>query len=221
MRDRSTPLSAETLAGLAWEKMAGLLPCVVQDAATLQVLMLGYMNREAAEASLASGRVTFFSRSKERLWTKGETSGAWLELVSLHGDCDDDALLALARPAGPTCHLGTVSCFSEADAPGLGLLARLEQTIAARAGADPAESYTARLLGRGIKRIAQKVGEEGVETALAAAAGETAELESEAADLVFHLLVLLHAKGSSLEGVLAHLAARQGMAAPPAPQPPA
>ncbi|MDZ7789087.1 MAG: bifunctional phosphoribosyl-AMP cyclohydrolase/phosphoribosyl-ATP diphosphatase HisIE [Xanthomonadales bacterium] len=187
---------------LDWNKGDGLLPAIVQDADDGRVLMLGYMNAEALDATRDSGRVTFFSRSKQRLWTKGETSGNHLAFVQGFADCDRDTLLVLARPQGPTCHTGTDTCFGNTRPPAVGFLAELERTIRARAGADPEESYTARLLAEGVKRCAQKVGEEGVEVALAAAAGERRELESEAADLLYHLLVCLQSAGSDLESVV-------------------
>ena len=193
---------------LDWAKMDGLVPAIAQDAATGEVRMLGYCNRAALEATLATRVVTFFSRSRSALWVKGETSGNRLELVDARADCDSDAILLLVRPIGPTCHTGTDSCFGDAGPPGAGFVATLAQTIADRAAADPDASYTARLLAQGIKRIAQKVGEEGVETALAAVTGDSAELESEAADLVYHLLVLLKASGSSLDKVVAELRRR-------------
>ena len=193
---------------LDWAKMDGLVPAIAQDAATGEVRMLGYCNRAALEATLATRVVTFFSRSRSALWVKGETSGNRLELVDARADCDSDAILLLVRPIGPTCHTGTDSCFGDAGPPGAGFVATLAQTIADRAAAGPADSYTARLLAQGIKRIAQKVGEEGVETALAAVAGDSAELESEAADLIYHLLVLLEVSGSSLEQVVAELRRR-------------
>lgn len=189
-------------------KGGGLVPVVVQDAATLQVLTLAYMDRAALEETVASGEATFFSRSRGGRWRKGETSGNRLKVAAITADCDGDALVLAVRPLGPACHLGTTSCFGAADAPGLGALARLEATIAARAFADPAQSWTARLLAEGPKRVAQKVGEEGVETALAGAAGPDEELASEAADLVYHLLVLLHARGMALSDVLDVLAQR-------------
>jgi phosphoribosyl-ATP pyrophosphohydrolase/phosphoribosyl-AMP cyclohydrolase len=195
MRDRNTPLSEADLSALAWEKMDGLLPAIVQDAATLQLLMLGYMSREALAETLASGFATFFSRSKSRLWRKGEESGNHLKVQGVFADCDDDALLVLAEPAGPTCHLGTTSCFTEATAPGIGWLAQLARIVQARAGADPAGSYTARLLGEGPSRIAQKVGEEGVELALAGAGGTSKACIAEAADLIYHVTVLMQARG--------------------------
>lgn len=208
MRDRDAPLSAAELEQLAWDKMEGLLPAIVQDAATRQLLMLGYMNREALAATLESGFVTFFSRSKARLWQKGETSGNRLKLIAVHPDCDADALLLLAAPEGPTCHMGTASCFGADVAPGIGWLAELARIVAARSRADPASSYTARLLAEGTKRIAQKVGEEGVETALAAAAGTREDCISETADLIFHLTVLMQVRGFGWDEVTSALRAR-------------
>ena len=193
--------------GLAWEKQGGLLPAIVQDADTLRVLMLGYMSREALQATLASGQVTFFSRSRQRLWMKGESSGDVLNLVRLEADCDADTLLVQARPAGPTCHLGRASCFPQAPADGL---AELDAVIAHRALERPEGSYTTRLFEGGIRRIAQKVGEEGVETALAAVAEDDDALLGEASDLLFHLLVLLRARGLSLADALQVLEARRG-----------
>ncbi|MET0656041.1 MAG: bifunctional phosphoribosyl-AMP cyclohydrolase/phosphoribosyl-ATP diphosphatase HisIE [Pseudoxanthomonas sp.] len=189
---------SDELQALDWAKGGGLLPAIVQDADNLRVLMLGYMNAEALAATQASGRVTFYSRSKQRLWKKGETSGHVLELVSLQADCDNDTLLVLARPHGPTCHLQRDSCF--ADAP-CSFLADLDALIAQRDRDRPADSYTTKLFEDGLRRIAQKVGEEGVETALAAVVQDDAALLGEAADLVFHLLVLLRARGLSLHDV--------------------
>lgn len=193
---------------LDFDKGGGLIPVVVQDAATLQVLTLAYMDRAALDETLASGEATFFSRSRGGRWRKGETSGDRLHVVSITPDCDGDALVLKVRPVGNACHLNRISCFGEEDAPGLGRIARLEATIAARAAADPAESWTARLLAEGPKRAAQKVGEEGVETALAGACGPDAELASEGADLVYHLLVLLRARHMSFQDVLDVLAQR-------------
>lgn len=193
---------------LDWDKAPdGLLPAVVQDAATLRVLMLGYMDRAALAATLASGHVTFFSRSRQRLWTKGETSGHVLALVSIQADCDNDTLLLQATPHGPTCHLERASCFPSA--PG-NVLAELDALVVQREREKPPGSYTTRLFDAGTKRIAQKVGEEGVETALAAVAGDNEELRNEAADLLFHLLVLLRARGLGLADVLDTLKTRQG-----------
>ncbi len=190
---------------LDWAKMDGLIPAIVQHCDSGEVRMLGYMDRAALDATVRDKLVTFHSRSRGGPWRKGETSGNLLDLIDIKTDCDHDALLITARPRGPTCHTGSESCFGDDSAPFLPQLAR---TIASRASADPASSYTARLFAEGIKRIAQKVGEEGVETALAAVAGDRAELESEAADLLYHLLVLLEALGSSLDAVTAELRRR-------------
>jgi phosphoribosyl-ATP pyrophosphohydrolase/phosphoribosyl-AMP cyclohydrolase len=195
-------------ATLDFAKSGGLIPVVVQDAATLQVLTLAYMDRDALDETLTSGEATFFSRSRGGRWRKGETSGDRLHVVSLTPDCDADSLVLKVRPVGNACHLNRISCFGVEDAPGLGRLARLEATIAERAAADPAESWTARLLAQGVKRVAQKVGEEGVETALAGVAGPDSELASEAADLVYHLMVLLHARHMVFQDVLDVLAQR-------------
>lgn len=192
---------------LAWEKQEGLLPVIVQDADTYRVLMLGYMSREALAKTLELQQVTFFSRSKQRLWTKGESSGNGLSLVSLEVDCDNDTLLVQARPQGPTCHLGTVSCFP--NAPG-DVLVDLDMLIAKRAVDLPAGSYTTKLFESGIKRIAQKVGEEGLETALAAVVEDDDALLGEAADLLYHLIVLLRVRGLDLNDVKRTLAKRRG-----------
>jgi phosphoribosyl-ATP pyrophosphohydrolase/phosphoribosyl-AMP cyclohydrolase len=197
---------------LAWGSMDGLLPAIVQDAFDGRVLMLAWMNPEALERSLGSGLVTFWSRSRRQFWTKGETSGNHLRLVAVHADCDSDCLLVLAHPEGPACHRGTDTCF-DADAPvtpGLAFLAGLERLVARRDSERPEGSYTTELLEAGVKRIAQKVGEEGVETALAAVAGERDELAGEAADLLYHLLVLLRARDMQLADVVAVLQARHG-----------
>lgn len=197
---------------LDFAKGDGLIPAVVQDAATLQVLTLAYMDRAALDETIQSGEATFFSRSRGGRWRKGETSGDRLHVVSITPDCDGDALVVKVRPVGNACHLNRISCFGDEDAPGLGRVARLEQTIAERAGADPAESWTARLIAEGSKRVAQKVGEEGVETALAGVAGPDTELASEAADLVYHLLVLLRARNMVFQDVLDVLASRAATA---------
>jgi phosphoribosyl-ATP pyrophosphohydrolase/phosphoribosyl-AMP cyclohydrolase len=180
---------------LDWTKGDGLLPVIVQDAGNLRVLMLGYMNREALDATLASRRVTFFSRSKQRLWTKGESSGHVLELVSVEADCDNDTLLVLAHPQGPTCHLQRPSCFPSAPSA---FLSDLDALVAQRDRDRPVDSYTTRLFDAGVRRIAQKVGEEGVEAALAAVAQDKTALLGESADLLYHLTVLLRARGLSL-----------------------
>ena len=193
---------------LDFDKGGGLIPVVVQDAATLQVLTLAYMDRAALDETVASGEATFFSRSRDGRWRKGETSGDRLHVVSITPDCDGDAIVLKVRPVGNACHLNRISCFGEEDAPGVGRIARLEATIVERAGADPAESWTARLLAQGVKRVAQKVGEEGIETALAGVAGPDTEVASEAADLVYHLLVLLRARHMVFQDVLDVLAQR-------------
>ena len=193
---------------LDWAKMDGLLPAIVQDAASGEVRMLGYMDRAALDATIADKLVTFHSRSRGKPWRKGETSGNLLDLVDIKADCDGDALLVLAAPRGPTCHTGTTSCFGADGPPGIGFLVMLANLLKQRASADPATSYTARLMGQGIKRLAQKVGEEGVEVALAAAAGDAAELTSEAADLVYHLTLLLEAGDTSWDVVIAELRRR-------------
>lgn len=190
-----------------FEKGGGLAPAIVQDAATLQVLMLAYMDEAALNETAQSGEATFYSRSRAGRWRKGETSGHRLKVVAITADCDGDAVLLTVEPQGPACHLGTVSCFGGAVAPGVGRLGLLERTINARAAGD---GYTARLLGEGARRIAQKVGEEGVETALAGAAGTQGELCEEAADLLYHLAVLLKARGARLEDVMKVLEKRAG-----------
>lgn len=182
-----------------WSK--GLIPAIVQDADSGLVLMLGYMSEEALAETRRSGHVTFYSRSKQRLWTKGESSGHFLELVSLAVDCDADTLLVLARPQGPTCHNGTTTCFGEFPGPDVAFLGELSKLIEARHRERPAGSYTTKLFDAGTRRIAQKVGEEGVETALAAVAQDADALLGEAADLIYHLTVLLRDKGLSLADV--------------------
>ena len=208
MRDRNAPLTAADIAGLDWVKSDGLIPAVVQDAATAQVLMLGYMNAEALAATLESGFVTFFSRSKGRLWRKGESSGDTLALVAVHADCDSDALLVLAEPAGPTCHLGTPSCFTDSGPKGIGWLGQLARIVKVRREASAESSYTARLLAEGPNRVAQKVGEEGVEVALAAVSQDREACISETADLVYHLIVLMEAREFGWDDVAAVLAER-------------
>jgi len=186
----------------------GLLPAIVQHAHSGEVLMLGYMDEAALARTRASGLVTFFSRSKQRLWTKGETSGDSLALVDLRLDCDADTFLVRAIPAGPTCHTGTSSCFGDDVKPSLGFLGELDALVASRHAERPDGSYTTKLFEGGIRRMAQKVGEEGVETALAAVAEGNDALIGEAADLVFHLMVVLRARGIGFDAVAAKLAAR-------------
>lgn len=193
---------------LDWSKGGGLLPAIVQHARDGRVLMLGYMNREALQATQACGQATFFSRSKQRLWRKGESSGHVLHVQSLHADCDRDTLLLLALPQGPTCHLGSDSCFGDAAVPAQAFIGQLDALIARRERERPQGSYTTMLFEAGLRRIAQKVGEEGVEAALAAVAQDDDALRGEAADLVYHLLVLLRARGLGLDDVAATLALR-------------
>ena len=199
------------LDALDFEKGGGLLPAVVQHAGNDQVLMLGYMNREALVTTLALRRVVFFSRSKGRLWEKGETSGHSLELEEVRKDCDQDTLLVRAWPRGPVCHLGTGTCFGDAasvESQPAAFLATLERVIDDRIAKRPEGSYTTKLLSQGWARIGQKVGEEGVEVAIAAARGNDHEMVEEVADLFYHVLVLLKARGLSLERVLKELEAR-------------
>ncbi|MTB50583.1 bifunctional phosphoribosyl-AMP cyclohydrolase/phosphoribosyl-ATP diphosphatase HisIE [Lewinella sp. W8] len=185
---------------LAFDQAAnGLLPAIVQDAKTRTVLMQGYMNREALDVTLQKGLVTFFSRSKQRLWTKGESSGNVLQLVSVHPDCDQDSLLILANPAGPTCHTGDDTCWGE-DNRG-DFLDHLERTIQHRRDNPSEQSYTSKLLARGINKVAQKVGEEAVELVIEAKDDNRDLFLGEAADLMYHYIVLLAAKGYTLEDV--------------------
>ncbi|WP_311753174.1 bifunctional phosphoribosyl-AMP cyclohydrolase/phosphoribosyl-ATP diphosphatase HisIE [Proteus columbae] len=200
-------MNSETLAQLDWEKVDNLMPVVIQNAISGDVLMLGYMNKEALNVTLESGNVTFYSRTKQRLWTKGETSGNFLKLVNIYPDCDNDTLLILANPIGPTCHNGTESCFAPAQSQ-WGFLYELENILRERKNASPDSSYTARLYASGTKRIAQKVGEEGVETALAATVNDREELKNEASDLLYHLMVLLQDQSLSLSDVIGCLQER-------------
>ncbi|MCW0310829.1 Histidine biosynthesis bifunctional protein HisIE [Pantoea ananatis] len=200
-------LTEQQLSRLNWEKTQGMMPVIVQHNVSGEVLMHGYMNQDALNKTLQDGNVTFFSRTKNRLWTKGESSGHFLQVVSITPDCDNDTLLVLANPIGPTCHLGTSSCFSPA-APDWTFLYQLEQLLASRKSADPESSYTAKLYASGTKRIAQKVGEEGVETALAATVNDREELTNEASDLIYHLLVLLQDQDLDLSTIISNLRAR-------------
>ena len=209
--DCGAPITASDIESLDFAKGDGLLPVVVQHAGAGAVLMLGYMNPDALRETFARRRVVFFSRSKQRLWEKGETSGHFLELETVRTDCDRDALLVTAWPHGPVCHLGTATCFADepvTPAERLAFLETLEGVIAQRATEQSEGSYTARLLSQGPRRVAQKVGEEGVEVALAAVAETDDKLISESADLLFHLLVLLKSRGLSLERVISELQAR-------------
>ena len=205
------------LTRLDWDKGGGLLPAIVQHAVNGRVLMLGYMNEAALRRTLTDGRVAFFSRSRNQLWTKGETSGHFLHVTHVSADCDRDAILVLAHPDGPTCHNGTPTCFADSPEPQashIAFLSTLQSTIASRIAESPEGSYTARLFASGVGRIAQKVGEEGVETALAAVTGDDPELVGECADLLYHLLVLLKSRNLTLEQVVGELASRHGARVP-------
>lgn len=204
-------MTPEQFSQLDWGKGEGLLPVVVQHARTGQVLMVAFMNQAALEATQSLGRVTFYSRSKQRLWTKGETSGNFLKFVDAAVDCDNDAILILAEPAGPTCHTGTNSCFGDETTTGaqrLAFLGELEHVIAQRIVEKPEGSYTARIWAQGPTRMAQKVGEEGVEVALAAVTQEDDRLIGESADLLYHLTLLLKSRDLSLAQVIAELEQR-------------
>jgi phosphoribosyl-ATP pyrophosphohydrolase/phosphoribosyl-AMP cyclohydrolase len=174
-----------------FEKLDGLIPVCIQDSQTLEILMIGFMNKQALEITIETGKVTFWSRTKNRLWVKGETSGNYLELLDIYLDCDDDSLLVSVKPIGPTCHKGYRSCFGDQKPHSLSIISQLVNTIEDRFRTAKAESYTSNLFAQGVKRIAQKVGEEGLEVALAAVSGEHTELKNEIADLIFHLLVLM------------------------------
>ena len=201
-------MNEEQLNALDWAKVDNLMPVIVQNRTSGKVLMLGYVNQESLAATLESGKMTFFSRTKQRLWCKGESSGHFLNVVEISTDCDNDTLLAIVDPIGPTCHLGTESCFKGEVQPALTFLADLEKVIGSRKGADPKSSYTASLYARGTKRISQKVGEEGVEVALAAMAKDMDELTCESADLLYHLTVLLQNEGLTLADIAAKLQER-------------
>ncbi len=200
-------LTPEQIQQLDWQKNNGLLPVIIQHQVSGQVLMLGYMDHAALTHTLNCGLVTFYSRRKQRLWTKGESSGYHLRCIDISQDCDGDSLVILARPQGPTCHTGSFSCFGDIQSE-WGFLWQLEQLVASRKQASPDSSYTARLYASGTKRIAQKVGEEGVETALAATVQDRHELTNEASDLLYHLLVLLQDQRLSLSDVISNLQQR-------------
>jgi phosphoribosyl-ATP pyrophosphohydrolase/phosphoribosyl-AMP cyclohydrolase len=206
-------VTPDQIQSLAWSKGDGLLPAIVQHARTGRVLMVAYMNAEALARTLSSGRAVFYSRSRQQLWTKGETSGHYLDVVDVSTDCDSDTLLVQALPLGPTCHKGTESCFADAAANGVDSLSFLplpEATITSRITDKPENSYTARLLAEGPARIAQKIGEEGVETALAAVTRDDAGLLSECADLLYHVMVMLQSRNLSLGDVVKELESRHG-----------
>ena len=200
-------MNPDALQKLDWQKQNGLIPAIVQDADSLQILMLGYMDEAALAQTLLNKKVTFFSRSKNRLWTKGESSGHFLDLVSIESDCDNDSLLVQARPNGHTCHLQRASCFENAP---VYFLNELEARIAQRKQADPNTSYSKRLMDSGLHKVAQKVGEEAVELVIEAKDDNQELFLNEAADLMYHYLVLLHAKGYSLRDVESVLKARHG-----------
>lgn len=187
----------------------GLLPAIVQDEQTRNVMMLGYMNEEALKKTQSSGKVTFFSRSKQRLWTKGEESGNFLLFKSYKVDCDQDTLLVMATPLGPTCHQGTDTCWGEENSNGLAYIKELEAVIEERKNSPSKDSYVSSLFEKGINKIAQKVGEESVETVIEAIANNEPLFMEEAADLFFHYLILLKSKGKSLEDVLGVLEERK------------
>lgn len=203
-------MKLEDVKKLDWAKGDGLLPAIVQDARTGAVLMLGYMNVESLRVTLTKQKVTFFSRSKHRLWTKGETSNNFLNVVSVQADCDQDSLLITALPDGPTCHTGTASCFGDVttDSQRVAFLAKLEDVIAQRVRDRPEGSYTARIWADGPNRMAQKVGEEGVEVALAAVTQPDDRLIGESADLLFHLALLLKSRNLSLADAVQELERR-------------
>ncbi len=201
-------VNQDNIDALAWEKMDNLVPAIIQHAATGAVLMQGYMNQASLEATLTTGKATFFSRSKQALWVKGETSGNFLEVKQVLTDCDNDSLLIACQPIGPSCHLGTESCFPEQNLTQQNFLSQLEQVIQQRKGDDPKESYTAHLFSRGTTKMAQKVGEEGVEVALAAVAETKEDLLGECADLFYHTLVLLADQKIELSEVMEVLQTR-------------
>ncbi len=192
---------------IEFTKGNGLVPVIVQDAITLQVLMLGYMNAEALQLTIETKKVTFFSRSKNRIWMKGESSGNTLDLIDLRYDCDHDSILVLAKPNGPTCHKGTTSCFGEKEAKGF--IYQLESTINQRISENAVDSYTNQLYRKGINKVAQKVGEEAVELVIESMDNNDTLFKNEAADLLYHYLILLRAKGFTLEDIEAVLMKRR------------
>ncbi len=193
---------------LDFDKMNGLIPAIIQDSETRKVLMLGFMNREAYDRTMESGKVTFYSRSKKRLWTKGEESGNFLRVVSVKVDCDDDTLLIEVNPAGPVCHTGTDTCWGEKNEEPLMFLKLLQDFIDKRREEMPEDSYTTSLFREGINKIAQKVGEEAVETVIEATNGTDERLIYEGADLIYHLIVLLASKGYRIEDLARELSDR-------------
>ena len=209
-------VTLENASTLAWKKMDGLIPAIIQHAKTGAVLMQGYMSEEALTKTLTTGNATFFSRSKQRLWIKGESSGNFLRVREILSDCDNDSLLLACHPAGPTCHLGTESCFPEQKISTQNFISELERIIEQRKqSATEDNSYTARLFAKGTTKIAQKVGEEGVEVALAAVAETKEELLGECADLFYHTLVLLRDKNIELDEVMSVLKQRHSDSSSP------
>lgn len=192
-----------------WQKVDGLIPAIVQDDSSLDVLMLAYMNAESLHKTFEDKKITFFSRTKQKLWQKGETSGNSLEFVSAKLDCDNDTLLLRAKPLGPSCHTGSETCFGERTSRNISFLYKLEQVIQSRKMNPDESSYTSELFKKGINKIAQKLGEEGVETVIAGLSENDESLISESADLIYHLLVLLASRDIELDQVIAKLASRQ------------
>lgn len=201
-------ITKDNIESLAWDKMNNLIPAIIQHQDTGAVLMQGYMNQASLALTIETKKATFFSRSKQALWVKGETSGNFLIVSQILADCDQDSLLFACRPTGPTCHLGTESCFPEQELTQQNFLSLLEQVIASRKGDSPEKSYTAHLFSRGTTKIAQKVGEEGVEVALAAVAETREDLLGECADLFYHTLVLLQDQNIAMSEVMAVLQQR-------------
>ena len=193
---------------LDFNKMNGLIPAIIQDSYTQKVLMLGFMNKEAYEKTIETGKVTFYSRSKQRLWTKGETSGNFLEVVSIKSDCDNDTLLIQAHPTGPVCHTGTDTCWGEKNEQDIMILKELQDFIDKRHEEMPEKSYTTSLFLSGVNKMAQKVGEEAVETIIEACNGTDERLIYEGADLLYHLIVLLTSKGYRIEDLARELKER-------------
>jgi len=193
---------------LNFEKMGGILPSIIQDARSSQVLMLGFMNREAYEKTISEGRVTFYSRTKKRLWTKGEESGNYLQLVEIIEDCDNDTLLVKVNPEGPVCHTGERSCFGESGGNGFEFVLELQDLLKSRKENLPEGSYTAKLFSSGVNKIAKKLGEEAVELIIEAKDSDDERFLEEAADLLFHMMVLLTERGYRLEDVVKVLKGR-------------
>lgn len=193
---------------LDFEKMGGLIPAIIQDAVTRNVLMLGFMNKEAYEKTIETGKVTFWSRTRNTLWTKGETSGNFLNVVSIQDDCDHDTLLIKANPVGPVCHTGAATCFEDSNEMGVLFLSMLQDFIDKRFKEMPEGSYTTSLFQSGVNRMAQKVGEEAVETVIEATNGTDGRMLYEASDLIYHLIVLLTSKGYRIEDIAAALQQR-------------